>query len=88
MGSQNRFGGRTLLYIARATPFPGRGGTWHDTDAERVAADDDGVDPSWDGSRNTLEDDWLAEDGAAKDVADLATREKVTSGRRPMKMAE
>jgi hypothetical protein len=44
--------------------------------AERVAADDDGLDPSWDGSRNTLEDDWLAEDGAAEDVADLETRER------------
>jgi hypothetical protein len=43
--------------------------------AECVAAYDDGVDPSWDGSRNTLEDDWLAEDGAAEDVADLWTRE-------------
>ena len=41
--------------------------------AERVAADDDGFDPSWDGSGNTLEDDWLAEDGAAEDVADLGT---------------
>jgi hypothetical protein len=39
--------------------------------AERVAADDDGLDPSWDGSRNALKDDWLAEDGAAEDVADL-----------------
>ncbi len=43
--------------------------------AERVAADDDGLDPSWDGSRNTLEDDWLAENGATEDVADLWTRE-------------
>jgi hypothetical protein len=49
--------------------------------AERVAADDDGLDPSWDGSRNTLEDDWLAEYGAAEDVADLGTRERATSGR-------
>jgi hypothetical protein len=36
----------------------------------------------WDGSRNTLEDDWLAEDGAAEDVADLRTRVRATSGRR------
>jgi hypothetical protein len=50
--------------------------------AERVAADDDGLDPSWDWSRDTLEDDWLAEDGAAEDVADLGTRERATSGRR------
>ena len=50
--------------------------------AERVAADDDGLDPPGDGSRNTLEDDWLAEDGTAEDVADLGTREKATSGRR------
>jgi hypothetical protein len=49
--------------------------------AERVAADNDGLDPSWDGSRNTLEDDWLAEDGAAEDVADLGMRERATSGR-------
>ena len=49
--------------------------------AERVAADDDELDPSRDGSRNTLEDDWLAEDGAAEDVADLETRERATSGR-------
>jgi len=49
--------------------------------AERVAADDDGLDPSWDGSRDALKDDWLAEDGAAEDVADLGTREKATSGR-------
>ena len=49
--------------------------------AERVAADDDGLDPSWDGSGNTFEDDWLAEDGAAEDVADLGTRERATSGR-------
>ena len=44
--------------------------------AERVAADDDGLDPSRDGSGNTLEDDWLAEDGAAEDVADLGGRER------------
>jgi hypothetical protein len=44
--------------------------------AERVAADDDGLDPSWDGSRNALKDDWLAEDGAAEDVADLKEHEK------------
>jgi hypothetical protein len=36
-----------------------------------VAADDDGLSPSWDGSRNALKDDWLAEDGATEDVADL-----------------
>ena len=46
--------------------------------AKRVAADDDGLDPSGDGSRNTLEDDWLAEDGAAEDVADLGTRKSHT----------
>jgi hypothetical protein len=40
-----------------------------------VAADDDGVDPSWDGSRNALKDDWLAEDGATEDVADLREHE-------------
>jgi hypothetical protein len=59
--------------------------------AERVAADDDGLDPSWDGSRNTLENDWLAEDGAAEDVADLGTRERATSARKQegrMKMGE
>jgi hypothetical protein len=49
--------------------------------AERVAANDDGLDPSWDGSWNTLEDDWLAEYGAAEDIADLGTRERATSGR-------
>ncbi len=49
---------------------------------ERVAADDDGLDPSWDRPRNTLEDDWLAEDGAAEDVADLGTQEEATSVRR------
>jgi len=37
--------------------------------AEHMVADDDG-------SRNTLEDDWLAEDGAAEGVADLVTRER------------
>ena len=42
--------------------------------AKRMAADDDGVDPSSDGSRNTLEDDWLAADDAAEDVANLETR--------------
>jgi hypothetical protein len=48
---------------------------------ERVAADDDGLDPSWDGSWNALKDDWLAEDGAAEDVANLGdAREKATSG--------
>ena len=47
-----------------------------------MAADDDGLDPSWDGPRNTLKDDWLAEDGAAEDVADLGIREGATSGRR------
>ena len=41
-----------------------------------MAADDDGLDPSWDGSRNALKDDWLAEDGAAEDVADLREHEK------------
>ena len=40
-----------------------------------MAADDNRFDPSWDGARNTLEDDWLAEDCAAEDVADLGTRE-------------
>ncbi len=50
--------------------------------AERVATDDDGLDPSWDGPRNTLEDDWLAEDGAAEDVADLGMGEEATSGRK------
>ena len=41
---------------------------------ERVADDDDG-------SRNRLDGDWLAEGGAAEDVVDLGTRERVTSGR-------
>ena len=49
--------------------------------AKRVAADDDGLDPSGDGSQNTLENDWLAEDGAAEDVAELRTRERATPGR-------
>ena len=31
-----------------------------------------------DGLRNTLEGDWLAEDGATEDVADLVTRERAT----------
>jgi hypothetical protein len=44
--------------------------------SKRVAADDDGLDPSRDGSRNALKDDWLAEDGAAEDVADLRERER------------
>ena len=49
--------------------------------AERMAADNDGLHPSWDGSRNALEDDWLAEDGAAEDVADLRdTRGKPRQG--------
>ena len=37
--------------------------------AEHMVADDDG-------SQNMLEDDWLAEDGAAEGVADLVTRER------------
>ena len=41
-----------------------------------MAADDDGLDPSWDVSRNALKDGWLAEDGAAEDVADLRKHEK------------
>lgn len=41
---------------------------------ERLAADDDGLDLSWDGSRDMLDHDW--EDGAAEDVADLGTRER------------
>jgi hypothetical protein len=41
-----------------------------------VAADDDGLDPSWDGSRNALKDDRLAEDGAAEDGAYLREHEK------------
>ena len=39
--------------------------------AERVAADDDRLDPPGHGPRNAVEDDRLAEDGAAEDVADL-----------------
>jgi hypothetical protein len=39
--------------------------------AKRVAADDNGFNPSWHGPRNALEDDRLAEDRAAEDVADL-----------------
>ena len=41
-----------------------------------MAADDNGLDPSRDGSRNALKDDRLAEDGAAEDVADLREHEK------------
>jgi hypothetical protein len=44
--------------------------------AERVAANDNGLDPSRDGSRNALKDDRLAEDGAAEDVAYLREHEK------------
>jgi hypothetical protein len=48
--------------------------------AERVAANDDGFDPFRDGSRNALKDDWLAEDGAAEDVAYLRDHEKKPRG--------
>ena len=41
-----------------------------------MAADDNGLDPSWDGSRNALKDDRLTGDGAAEDVADLREHEK------------
>ena len=47
-----------------------------------MAANGDGLDPSADGLRNALEDDGLAEDGAAEDVAGLGMRERATSGRR------
>lgn len=36
-----------------------------------MAADNDGLNPSRDGPRDALEDDWLAENGATEDVADL-----------------
>jgi hypothetical protein len=52
----------------------------HDTNRRTRAADDDGLDPSWDRSWSTLDDDCLAEDGAA--VADLGTRERAMSRRR------
>ena len=39
--------------------------------AERVPPDHDGVHPAWYRPRDALEDDRLAEDGAAEDVADL-----------------
>jgi len=38
---------------------------------EGVTADDDGLGPSGNGLGDLLEDDGLAEDGAAKDVTDL-----------------
>lgn len=41
---------------------------------ERVAADDDGLGPAGDGLGNLLDDDRLAEDGAAENVADRAVR--------------
>jgi len=47
---------------------------------ERVTTDHDRVDPSRYGPRDTLEDDWFAEDGATDDVADLCARKE--SGRR------
>jgi len=42
--------------------------------AERVAANDDGLDPTGDRTGDALEDDWLAKYGSAEDVADLHAR--------------
>ncbi|CAB4566819.1 unannotated protein [freshwater metagenome] len=41
---------------------------------ECVAADDDGLGPVWDQSRDILDDDRLTEDDTAEDVADGAVR--------------
>jgi len=40
--------------------------------AERVATDDDGLDPTGDRTGDALEDDWLAEHGPADEIADGA----------------